>query len=191
MQTTKRPSSDQSRSFFLGWQCRIRQIAMRQHGGRPLPGMCPRVLTASGDVVSEALTVLLVQDEPAESTDFFRFQVLKTIEAEEAYRKTLDYLSADYFQDPSRFSDRMTALFGADTLAARTLSDARRCILEMDQYRQAFRLPCTVRILKTDDPAYQATLWHNRAFNPRIPDGVTILSFTPDWKEATADPPPP
>ena len=36
------------RDHFLAWQCRIRQIAMRQDGGRPSPGMRPRVLDAIG-----------------------------------------------------------------------------------------------------------------------------------------------
>src|SRR5262245_24708716 len=36
--------SNSLREDFLAWQCRIRQIAMRQDGGRPSPGMRPRVL---------------------------------------------------------------------------------------------------------------------------------------------------
>ena len=32
------------RDSFLDWQCRIRQVAMREEGGRPSPGMRPRVL---------------------------------------------------------------------------------------------------------------------------------------------------
>ena len=30
---------------FLGWQCRLRQIAMRQGEGQPSDGMQPRVAT--------------------------------------------------------------------------------------------------------------------------------------------------
>lgn len=30
------------RDDFIAWQCRIRQIAMRQDGGRPSPGMRDR-----------------------------------------------------------------------------------------------------------------------------------------------------
>ncbi|HEX2449141.1 MAG TPA: hypothetical protein VHK26_13360 [Methyloceanibacter sp.] len=63
------------RDDFLAWQCRIRQIAMR-HAGRPSSGMRSRVLDATGRELSPALTVLIVPRDPAESTDFFRFQVM-------------------------------------------------------------------------------------------------------------------
>ena len=43
----KAPSQN-LRDHFLAWQCRIRQIAMRQDGGRPSPGMRPRVLNTAG-----------------------------------------------------------------------------------------------------------------------------------------------
>ena len=52
------------RDDFVAWQCRIRQIAMRQDGGRPSPGMRPRVLDASGGEIAPALTVLLVPRDP-------------------------------------------------------------------------------------------------------------------------------
>jgi hypothetical protein len=48
------------RDDFLGWQCRIRQIAMRQDSGRPSPGMRPRVLDTAGREIAPALTVLIV-----------------------------------------------------------------------------------------------------------------------------------
>ena len=63
---------------FLGWQCLIRQSAMREDGGRPSPGMRPRVLDTAGRELAPALTVLLIPKEPEESTAFFRFQVMKT-----------------------------------------------------------------------------------------------------------------
>ena len=85
------------REHFLAWQCRIRQIAMRQAGGRPSPGMRPRVLDASGGELAGALTVLIIPRDPAESTDFFRFQVLKTADPRDLYERALGYLQADYF----------------------------------------------------------------------------------------------
>jgi len=33
-------------------------------------------------------------------------------------------------------------------------------------------------------PFFQATYWHNRMFNPNLPGGIQILSFTPDWIHA-------
>ncbi len=45
---------------FLGWQCRVREYAMRNDEGRPTPGMCPTVFLESGEQVASALTLLLV-----------------------------------------------------------------------------------------------------------------------------------
>jgi hypothetical protein len=60
----KRISDDELKGQFLAWQCRIRQMAMRQHGGRPMPGMRPRVLSAAGEVIMPAMTVLIIPVEP-------------------------------------------------------------------------------------------------------------------------------
>ena len=68
--------------------------------------MRPRVLDASGRELAGALTVLIIPRDPAESTDFFRFQVLKTADPRDLYERALSYLQADYFQQPGEFGDR-------------------------------------------------------------------------------------
>jgi hypothetical protein len=95
---------------FLAWQCQIRQLAMREEGGRPVPGMQPRVLDSSKLEMAPALTVLMVPKEPDESTAFFRYQVMKTPDPRTVYERALTFLQADYFQDPDAFSDRLLAL---------------------------------------------------------------------------------
>jgi len=172
------------RDEFLGWQCRIRQLSARQGGGRPTAGMRPRVLSPLGDEVSTGITLLIVEAEPADSTALFRHQFLKTNDPIERYEKILEILAAGYFQHPTRFSDVMTALFGADSAVAAGLLNHGGCILDFEQYAQAYRLPCRVAELATDDAFFQATYWHNRMFNPNMPPGVRILSFTPDWTHA-------
>jgi len=172
------------RDEFVAWQCRIRQRAMRQAGGRPSPGMQPRALTASGDPLLPAVTVLLVESEPQDSTALFRFQCLKTLDPVERYEKALEILCADYFQQPGNFSDVMTALFGPDSLiAARLLRDGR-AILEFEEGPRAYRVPCAIAERAAGDSFHQATYWHNYLFNPNLPAGVRILSFTPDWTHA-------
>ncbi len=104
-------SADALRDHFLGWQCRIRQIAMRQDGGRPSPGMRPGVRTRDGRVLSPAVTVLLLPAEPRESTAFFKFQVQRSNDAREVYDRALAFLQADFFQEPHTFSDRLYAVF--------------------------------------------------------------------------------
>ncbi len=172
------------RDDFLGWQCRIRQLSARQSGGRPTAGMRPRLLSPRGDELAPGITVLIVEVEPAESTALFRHQYLKTNDPIERYEKILEILAAGYFQHPAGFSDAMTALFGPDSAVAAALLNHGGGIVEFEQYAQAYRLPCRVAELATDDAFFQATYWHNRLFNPNMPPGVRILSFTPDWTHA-------
>ena len=179
------------RRHFLGWQCRLRQHAVRHDGGRPGSGMRPRVVAADGTELAAAITVLLVPRAPAESTALFRHQVRRTHDPAQRYQKALETLSAAYYQHPDTFSDRPTALFAGESPLAAALVEAARCTLEFAQYNQRYTLPCAVAAEVPGDPAYEATYWHNALFNPRIPDNVTILAFAPDWAAAVADPPPP
>jgi len=177
---------DGLRDRFLAWQCRLRQIAMRRDGGRPSPGMRPRVLDGDGRPLSGPLTVLLVPRDCEESGHFFRHQVRKTNDPNEIYTKGLGYLQATYFQKPKTFRDEMTALFQVPAPSADTLVAIGRCVLAFDQFNQAYELPCRVRRLDPVDDAFPATLWHNRIFNPQLPDNVTILGFAPDWQQGRA-----
>lgn len=186
-----RIGDEEMKASFLAWQCRIRQLAMRDHGGRPGPGMRPKVLTPEGAVLMPAMTVLIIPEDPRESTAFFRFQVQKTPDPRKAYESVLAYLQADYFHLANRFSDEMTALFPAGSATARGLVKAGRCLLEFSQDGQVWRMSCNVRTLPARSPARQATLWHNRAFNPDIANDAVVIGLKPDWRSAAADPMPP
>jgi len=175
------------RDHFLGWQCRIRQLAVRQADGRPTTGMSPRLLL--DDAEAGRIVVLIVKPDP-DVTAQFRYMVRKTHDPAERRDGALKYLAAAYYQRPQEFSDELTALFGpASEAADRLVSDAR-CRLQFEQYRQRYDLPCAARALTEDDPAYQATYWHNALFNPALPPGVRIIGLQPDWARAEADPPP-
>ena len=171
---------------FLAWQCRIRQLAARQEGGRPSAGMCPRVTSASGDALSDGIVTLIIESEPAESTQLFRYQYLRTQDPNERYDNVLEILQGSYFQEPARFSDLMTALFGPQSRLAVQLLREGRCVLDFEQYTQGYRIPCSVTRLAESHLFHQATLWHNRLFNPHLPATVQILAFRPDWPHASA-----
>ena len=169
------------RHEFIGWQCRVRQHAMRQYQGRPSPGMRPRVTTMDGHEVSPAATVVLMEADPAESIAQFRHIVKKTHDPEQRQRDGLKLLSAAYFQSSRQFSGVMTGLFARDSAVASELVGAGRCVLGFDQFNQRYSLTCAVAALDGDDPAYQATYWHNAMFNPSLPAEPHILAFSPDW----------
>jgi hypothetical protein len=177
-------AADALRDDFLGWQCRIRQLSAREGGGRPTAGMRPRLLSPSGDELAPAITVLIVEEDPADSTALFRHQYLKTNDPIERYEKAVEILSSTYFQHPRSFGDVMTALFGPDSAVAAALLNHGGGVLEFEEYAQAYRVPCRTAELATADALFQATYWHNRMFNPNMPPGVRVLSFTPDWKHA-------
>ncbi|MFQ5785852.1 MAG: hypothetical protein ACE5H8_13670 [Alphaproteobacteria bacterium] len=189
-ETAKEGGSDtRLRDHFLGWQCRLRQHAMRRFGGRPSPGMRPRVMREHGGEIAPAMTVLLVERDPAESVGLFRHVVRKTHDPERRYRDALRMLSSAYFQQPRSFSDVMTALFSRESAVADTLVSEGRCRLEFEQYGQRYRVPCTVAELASGDPSFEATYWHNHMFNPAMPGAMRVLAFTPDWRRAAGNPP--
>lgn len=180
-----RNSSDSDlRRRFLAWQCRIRQMAMRADGGRPSPGMCPRVLGSDNREIASALTVLLVPKDPEESTAFFRFQVMKTRDPRALYERGLAYLQADYYQAPETFKDRMIAVLPQGSPVAARLAKDGACVLAFHQSGLSYTLPCTVRTLKPGNAAREAALWHNRLFNPALPETVHVIAFQPDWASA-------
>lgn len=177
------------RDSFLGWQCRIRQHAVRQAGGRPSSAMCPQVSVDEEPLAR--IIVVMNKTEPEEITAEFRHIVRRTQDPRDRYDAAIRLLSAYYYQKAHTFSDELTAVFGLDSALARRLLSARCCELEFEQYNQRWRLPCRASRLQEDDLAYQATYWHNSLFNPAFPGAVQILAFTPDWSGAEADPPVP
>jgi hypothetical protein len=188
------PASEVLRDHFLGWQCRIRQYAVRHAGGRPTAGMRPRALDMAGATRAPALTLLILPREPFASTEAFRHIAKRTHDPRERYEKAMELLAAAHYQHPRAFSDVMTGLFSASAATAASsvpaaLLAAGTCVLAFEQFSQRYRVPSTVAALPPEDPAHRATYWHNALFNPNIPAEIQILAFTPDWANASADPP--
>jgi hypothetical protein len=177
------------RDAFLGWQCRLRQLAMRQAEGRPSTGMRPRVIDGGEGEIAAVVTVLLVPRDPEPVTDRFRHMMRRSHDPARRREDALKLLAADYYQGPGDFSDDLTALFGPQSEVANRLLEAGACRLDFDQYAQRYEIPCGVAELEESDPAWQLTFWHNSLFNPGLPRDVCILTFKPDWNRATADPP--
>jgi hypothetical protein len=185
----RRIANTEMRDAFLGWQCRIRQIAMRDYGGQPLAGMRPRVATRSGALLAPALVVLLIPRETTESTAFFKFQVQKTNEPQKTLEAGVAYLGADFYQLPELFSEETVAVFQPGSGLAADISAAREVLLDFEQFSQSFRMFCRVRRLARKEAAREAALWQARIFNRDIPNDSEVLGLRPDWKNAHAEPP--
>lgn len=186
------PAADEAlpiRDHFLCWQCRLRQQAAREEGGRPSPGMRPWVTREDGGEIAGAITVLVVENEPKESAAQFQHIVRRTHDPRERYAKGLEILVAAYYQYPENFSDVMMAAFNVESPTAAALVAEGRCVLHFRQDDQSFRIPCRVGELDSDEWVWQATYWHNRLFNPAPLPSYRILAFEPDWAAAKAFPP--
>jgi hypothetical protein len=183
-----KPVSDRLRLAFLGWQCRLRQLAVRDGDARPTTGMRPNLTVAGQD--AGAITVVIIPEEPETSTDEFRHIVRRTHDPRERYQAALRHLQSSHFQNPQHFDDRLTAVFGAESELPEKLSGRSDCVLTFEQFSQRYRLPCSVERLDDRHPAFQATYWHNALFNPSLPALVQVVRFQPDWNEACAEPSP-
>ena len=171
-------------SQFISWQCRIRQISVREDEGRPSAGMCPKLLDKNGAQISAGVVMLIVRENSSESTEFFKFQVQKHNDPRDVYKKGLTYLQSTHYHRAIEFSDEMTALFFPGSELAGQLVSIAECVLVFKQFSQTYTLPCRARKLHKMEPPFSATLWHNRLFNPNLPGDVEILGFQPNWDEA-------
>jgi len=77
---------------FLGWQCRLRQWAIREEGGRPSPGMRPDIWLSGVSQSSGQLTVLINKSEAKPVLAQFQHIVLKTHDPENRYSGALLFL---------------------------------------------------------------------------------------------------
>ena len=173
------------RERFLLWQCRIRQIAMREDGGRPSEGMRPQVHSPDGGILSDGVIVLLVRSDPVESTDFFEFQVRKNHDPNEVYQKGLTYLQATHYHRANRFSDEMTALFlPGSRLAAVVGRSWTPAGSTSANSGRSTGCPARCASWRPTSRPIRNTLWHNRLFNTQLSDDVRIFGFRPDWTAA-------
>lgn len=172
---------------FLGWQCRLRQLSVRNDEGRPSPGMRP-TLRVPGQNASE-ITVVIIKRDSDRWTSEFQHIFKRTHDPKERFEAALRYLQSSYYQEPLSFDDRLTAVFGMTATVPKQIAGRTDCMLVFEQFRQTFELPCKADRLEVEDPSFQATYWHNALFNPAMPAGVQIVSFHPDWSRAEADPP--
>ena len=135
---------------------------------------------ASGLEMAPALTVLMIPKEPEESTAFFRYQVMKTPDPRDCLRARAHLPPGRLFSGPRCLQRQagVRAVCRAPRWRPRCSTEGE-CILAFEQGRQRYQLPCKVRELKPGSAAREAAIWHNRLFNPALPDTVHVLGFNP------------
>ena len=177
-------------NYFIGWQCRVRELALRSEEGRPNGGMRPQIILKNGKVVFSAATLLIIPDQPDQSIRQFRFMALKTQDPKERYTKALQLLAARFYQNAEDFSGAMSGIFSRTSEEVKALVKHQYCVMEFDYQQQAFKIPCHVSASPKNEPVYEFTYWHNYLFNPNLSPEVKVLQFKPDWSKTVSDPNP-
>ncbi len=181
-------ADDLMRKAFLGWQCRLRQLCMRDDEGRPGPGMRPALQVAGQD--AGKISVVMIRNDCETGTAEFQHIVKRTHDPKERFEAALRYFQSSYFQDPTSFDGEMTAVFAMSAALPKQIAGRSDCLLTFSQFNQVYELTCEAELLASDDRRFQATYWHNKLFNPSMPAGVQVLCFRPDWAKAKAEPAP-
>ena len=177
-------------NYFIGWQCRVRELALRSEEGRPNGGMRQKIALKNGKVVFPAATLLIIPEHPDQIIRQFRFMALKTQDPKERYTKALQLLAAKFYQKTENFSGAMAGIFSRFSEEVMALEKDDYCIIEFDYQQQAFKIPCNVSESPKNDQVYEFTYWHNYLFNPNLSPEVKVLHFMPDWSETLSEPTP-
>ena len=131
-------------NYFIGWQCRVRELALRSEEGRPNGGIRPQISLKNGEVVFPAATLLIIPDPPDQYIGQFRFMALKTQDPKETYTKAMQLLAAKFYQNAEDFSGEMSGIFPQSSDEVDELEKHQYCVMKFDYQQQAFKIPCHV-----------------------------------------------
>ncbi len=174
------------RTSFLKWQCRVRQIAMRDSEGRPDDAICPMVFLP-GETVTFGRIITILNKSPGYSvTPEFEHMIAKTNDPAQQRDQAIKFLAATYYQKAAEFSDILSAVFQPGSPGALRLREAEKITLVFEAYTQRFELNCKARVLTPKNPLHRATMAHNRLFNPMLAADSVVLGFEPDWRSSTS-----
>lgn len=177
------------RLSFLKWQCRVRQLNMRETDGRPDDAIMPAVYL-NGEQEPLGHIITLLNKSPGYSvTPELEHMAKKTHDPAQRRDTALKFLSASYYQKAAEFSDILTATFPPGSEGAATIRRAKSCRLVFEAYAQRFDLSCKVWKLAPHNLLFKATMAHNLLFNPGLPPDTVVLGFEPDWSTSSSDTP--
>lgn len=177
------------RQAFMKWQCRVRQLSMRETDGRPDDAIMPAVFLDGADEPLGHIITVMSKAPGYSVTPEFLHMAKKTNDPAQRRSEALKFLSAAYYQKASEFSDILTATFPPASEGAVTIRRSKSCRLVFEAYAQRFELDCKVWKLAPHNLLHQATMAHNQLFNPAIPPDTVVLGFEPDWDKCSAEPP--
>ena len=174
------------RLSFIKWQCRVRQIAMRESGGRPDGSIMPEVKLAN-DGFSLGAVITLIHKLPEFSvTSELQHMAKKTFDLSHKREQAIQFLSSTYYQKHAEFSDILTATFKPNSTGAARIAASECCTLIFDAFNQKYEIDCRVWILGCEDPLHHSTIAHNILFNPLIHPKTIVMAFQPNWATSSS-----
>jgi len=185
----KRPVDHALKEAFLRWQCRVRQMAMREREGRPDDAITPALTLDSASEPMGHIITLISKWGASSRTSELKHVVKSVNDPAQRRDKAIRIFSETWYQQAREFSDTLTATFPPESVGAQKIVNEGQVTLDFDAYNQKFSLKCRVHELTENHPLYQATLWHNLLFNPSLYPKTVILAFEPDWDNSSAEPP--
>jgi len=183
-------ANQELKQYFMLWQCRLRQMMMREREGKPDEAIMPQLLLGDSDEALGHIITLICKRPEYSKVPELKQMVRGTFDPAIRRKKALTLFSETYYQKAAEFSDILTCTFSPDSQGARKIRQAGTCTLLFEALNQRYTLHCKVWRLSQHNPLWQATYWHNILFNPSLPGDTLVLGFEPDWAKSSADPMP-
>ncbi len=180
------PEPNPLKTEFIKWQCRVRQMAMRENNGMPDDGIMPLLFF---DFLREPLgsIITIMHKLPQYSIIAeLSYMAKKTFDPAQRRESATKLLAANYYQKHDQFSDNLTATFLPNSEGASKIVSEKSCILVFEAFSKRFEISCKVSQLFEKHYLYQSTIAHNQLFNPKLDPSTKILCFEPDWVKSVS-----
>ncbi len=128
------------RDGFMRWQCRVRQIMMRDGRGRPGDAVTPALTLAGEDAPMGHIITVMSKAPQYSRTPEMRHMVRKTNDPAQRRESALTFFSEYYYQKAAEFSDLLTATVPPGSPGALSIREAGRVTLTFAAYRQRYDL---------------------------------------------------
>ena len=168
---------------FMKFQCRARQMIMRDNLGRPDASITPTIyLKGNTKPITKIITLMHKLPEYSALSELMHI-ARKTNDPSQRRDQAVKLLSASYYQKHREFTDVLTATFTPNSNLAETLISEGSCRLLFDAHSHKFESTFTVNKLERSEFLFRSTIMHNQLFNPNLHPETIILSFSPGWEE--------
>ena len=139
------------RNSFIKWQCRVRQSAMRENGGKPDDGIMPMLKLENSESALGSIITLIHKRPQFSVTAEFTHMVKKTMDLAQRRNQAVRFLSSTYYQKYAEFSDILTATFRPNSTGAKNILQSGTCLLIFDAFKSLIEKNHPVDVLTVSE----------------------------------------